>query len=588
MALSKYQQAASGFLPVPQAGARSNTDSAGIDPDTRIATPADPVNSYVSPGPVKKSPLWAMAESLQIFDSSLAPILAKKQREQDDADAVQAQADFLKNNEEGFAEAVRTGAIPANASPVFVQAYKEMEGRRIARDTESSLYTNYQNSDIRTSEDPNAFTPWVTSQTKGALDGITDPYILRGAVPGITKAVSQLGHAHAVEAGKAAMARATNGVGSDIVGAISDASAEPAVGPDGKLHPWAGVTNGIISAVQNGRKIGIPEVKLQKMATDAIVAKATQERDVDLLGMLPKDIADSPYALKEITRAHDAILIKTYNDEVRADHTHARAAKEERDNATRDAIQVLTADPNGEIPESVLQAGESADPQFRLKVEDIRSKMRANATKVDPAREGDAYLRINTAPDPVQQAIKEIGAGNIANPQRINSTLYTAQRLKQSLDRGEASILKSPVTKQYEKALRGRFAGDFPDPVTGRIKYDEAGYGRALVEYHSALAGWEADNPSATMADRLKASRDVGETLLKNYGVTLGGETMPRPALTVQAPAASAPPRLAAPLAAVAPRDDTLDQLRRRNPALRALPDSLLRRYFNKPGNANP
>jgi hypothetical protein len=582
-------------MPIPQAGARNAADTPSIDPDTRIHPVAEPVNTYVQPAAIPKNPLFGLAQALEEFDSSLSPIIAREQQKQDQADAVQAQAEFLKNNEEGYSEAVRTGAIPASASPTFVRSYKEMEGRRIARDAEASLFENYQTSGLSQNEDPTAFSPWISGQVQGALNGVTDPDVLKGAMPQLQSTVSRLGLSHAKAVGNLVMQKAIAGVGSDIVGAISDSETVPTVDAEGKLIKWAGVTDKIDAAVQNGRAIGIPEDKLQKMAVDAITTKAIESRDVDLLGNLPPDIAKSLYAEKEIAKAHDEIVVKTYQDERRADADHARQAKADHSDATRNVIQVLTADPNGDIPEDILQRGEQSDPQFRLRVEDMRNKIRANAVRVDPQVESQASLRINTSQNPVDQAVKEVQAGNISG-QHVSSVLYSAQRLKQSMDRGQDSILKSAATRQFDKALRAKFGK--LNWESGRVEYDEEGYGRALVDYHSALADWESDNPNAKAVDRMKATREIGEEALKAHGASgtpdasrpsggIGNEgsvpkaSTPTPAATSQqskaAPAPSVPPGIS-----VSPTlsTDPVERARQANPALRSVPDSVIRRYL--------
>lgn len=537
--------------------------------------------------PTPKSPLLALAESLSSFEAALAPVIQKRQKEQDEADDARGAAEFLQNNGTGFAEAVREGRIPANASPAFNKAYKEMEGRAIARRVEGDIFSRYDTSDIRINEDANAFGPWASSQVSDALNGVTDPDILKGAVPGISNAVTRLGLTHAKDVGDRVMHKAINGVGSDIIGYIGDAS-NPIV-ENGELKRWVGVTAQITRAVSNGRAIGIPEEKLAKVAVDSVVSKAKQERDVELLAQLPKEIAETVYGQQKIQEAHDQILIKQYNDERRAEATEARQAKKTAGDATRAAIETLTADVNGEVPDEVLEAGERGDPSFRLKVEDMRNKLRANASKVDPQREIEAAVRINTASDPLAQTIREIQAGNIAELGRVNSVLYSAQRLKQSRERGEASILRSPATRQFEKALREKFGKQ--DIVSGRRVYDEEGYGRALVDYHSALVEWEGSNESSSSIDRLKASRDIGETMLKSYGVTSdvpASSTTPADSTTRPiAPAAAQqrnplPNGPAVPGITVTPplADDPVERARQGNPSLRSIPDSVIKRYL--------
>jgi hypothetical protein len=588
MALSKYQQAAKGFLPVTSARGRSKTPD--FEGDTRITPVASPTNQFVQVGPTPKSELYGLASALSEFEGSLGGLIADRQKEQDEADIALAEKQFYEDNEVPFAEAVRTGRIPAYASPAFVKSYKAAEGRKVARDVTASVVQNYETWDGKDADDASGYSPWIADQVRQGLAGINDPEVLKSALPGIRQVAERKGAEHSEYVGRRVMDRAVEGIGKDIIGAIDNATGEPVPGPDGKLITYEGLSDAITASVAEGRRIGIPEDRLNKVAAEAVVSRAIAARDYDLLKAIPEDIAKTPYAAKLITESHDKIGSLLYQDETRAERLDKLTRTRAKDDATRSVIDILTKDIDAEIPEETLAQGETGDPAFRLRAEELRGKLRTNAATVNPQQEIDASLRIHMAEDPVAQAVKEIEAGNIGNPARVNSILYTAQRLKQSKDRGSKSIISSPAVKQYERALRDRYASK-DDPLSVRETVDEQAFGSALVDYHIALTEWEETNPNASTIERMRAAREIGEEMLK-VPRSVGEDkfTAPEP----QRPPAEARPaqvrqrvqqapeeqRPAAPASVPAQRDPLIDELRRANPALQGLPDAVIRKYL--------
>lgn len=590
MALSKYQQAAQGFLPITSARGRAATPN--FEGDTRINPVASPTDQFVRVGPTQRSPLYELAGALKEFEGSIQGVLSQREKEQEEADLALAEKQFIENNEESYANAVREGKIPAYASPAFVKSYKAAEGRKVARELTGSIVQNYETWNGKDADDASGYSPWIAEQVRTGLDGIEDPEILKNALPGVRNITERLGAQHAQYVGDRVMDRAVEGIGKDIIGAIDNATAEPVPGPDGKLITYEGLADAITASLADGRRIGIPEDRLNKVAAEAVVAKAIAARDYDLLKALPEDIAKTPTASKLIAEAHDKIGTLLYQDETRAERLDKIARTKAKDDSTRSVIDILTKDIDAEIPEDLLAAGETGDPAFRVKAEELRGKLRTNAATVRPQQEIDASVRIHTAEDPVAQAIAEIEAGNIGNPGRVNSMLYTAQRLKQSKDRGAKSIISSPAVKQYEKALRDRFSES--DIISNREIVDEQAYGSALVDYHIALTEWEETNPQASTIERMRAAREIGEEMLKGPTAPTAKPRAegpsPAPAKPTESstktstePKAQGPtPAPEQPQDAPAQSDPLLDELRKANPALKNVPDDIIRKYLPK------
>lgn len=614
MAQSRYQQASSGFIGVATARGRAASDTPDINPDTNIKPVAQVTDTYVHPAPVPRSPLFELAESLQHFEASLGPIIAKEKQKQDEDDAVQGQAAFMKANEQGYAEAVRTGAIPPNASPIFVKAYKQMEGRRLARDTEGSLIQSYASSPVKDDDAPDAYSNWVGPQVRNALDGVTDPDVLRGAMPGISNAVSAMGRTHAQDVGARIMQKAVSGVRSDITGSIAS-SVAPASGPPqitgehGKYDHYAGLVAKIDEAVTNGRAIGIPEDQLTDAAASSLISAATEGNDTDLLDQLPPGLRDRPGMAERLQKAREDIITKAATDEQQGDQQLRTRVLQGHNEALLYAVQSLAQDNDVGFGDEIYAKGSEGDPDFADKLEAMRVKLKASKGIGDPDTEADASIRVQQAADPLEQVRTEILAGNLNTPGRILSSLEASDKLRKSYALGDQSILLTPLTAQYEDQIMAAYT-DSPAPV-----FNSQGYARTLAAFHSSLIDWEASHPNSTLGERIGVVKDLGEQLLQKPSTVKQQQQKPQaePAQPQQEPPSDAvkPPANApaepdpnksakpnaqssadpdaAPVAQASGSDASsstateaakIKQLIQENPSLRDVPEALIRKYL--------
>lgn len=586
MARSRQQNAAAGFIPVyGSSSGRKVINADTFEPNIKpVASATDP---YTPVRHTPKSPLFALAEALKEFEGSLGGLIKKEEAKTAEADALRGEAAFLQGSGPEHAEAVSGGLIPPQASPHFVAAYKEAEGRHTARNITTSLAADYDAWEGKdTDETGTAFTDWSAERLREKMQGLTDPAQLKGAIPALRQSAAMLHKQHQGYVAQKATERAVKGVASDVAGAIDGATAVPMI-VEGRNTSYGLVKDSIRDAIRTSTGVGLSQQAAEAAATDTVLAQAIARRDDNLLDALPEELAANPRIAAATQKARDSIAAAVHRDEQQADTALTKRRKEVSDESYRAAIDMLGQDKNAELPEALLEAGTEADPQFRIKVEDLRQKMLKINGRVSDEKQNAAQVRIHRATDdPLAQAIREIENGNITDPGRVGSALSAARQLERSKGFGEKSVLSGSITKQYEKVLKEHHtkAGQIGLPS----KVDEAAYGSTLTEYHLALTEWEEANPKATSIQRMKAQREIGEEIVK--GLKVGSTASPAAAPPAAAPATPATqpaaPQAVAPVASPAPAGaitpEAITAARASNPGFANVPEPLLRKLLEK------
>lgn len=566
MAKSRAQQASQGFLPLygQSQGRRPFEVETG---DAKIKPVASPTDPYTPVRHTPKSPMWDVAEALKSFESSLGPVIAKQKAEQAENDRIAGEAAFYQGTAPEQAEAVSSGLIPPFASPHFTNAYKEAEGRAHARTSLTNIASAYDAWEGKDAdEDGSQFGAWFQNQVRSQLQGVTDPRVMRGILPALRQSQAMLHKRHLDYVADKAMQRGLAGVSSDVAGAIDSATAVPMISSaTGKNRSYELVHKSIQGAIDHAASVGIPREAATGAAIDTVISQATARRDPDLLDSIPPEFAANPKVAAAIEKARDQINTRVHQDEQRADTILQKRRKELSDEAYRSALDLFAKDPNAELPPQLVDAGKEADPLFREKVESLRVKMQSHHQRVPDALQNEAQIRIHRSDDPIQQAIKEVEAGNIADPGRVSSALSAARQLERSRSFGQKSILSGSITAQYERSLKQYFT---KSQIGGSATTDEAAYGRALTDYQIALTEWEQQNPNATAIERMKAQREIGEEMLK--GLRGSGPSTPSQNVAPQ-PQSQAPAAPQQPVASVSPT--VIAAAKAANPALQGMSD---------------
>jgi hypothetical protein len=118
-----------------------------LGPVPMLEPQATPVDTFIRP---PASSLEDVANSLQGFSADLDALMQKRQAQQAATDAVRGEAAFYQNNEQGYADAVASGKIPAQASPAFARAYKVAQGELAATTLADSHHFSFRSFLMRT------------------------------------------------------------------------------------------------------------------------------------------------------------------------------------------------------------------------------------------------------------------------------------------------------------------------------------------------------------------------------------------------------------------------------------------------------
>lgn len=338
---------------------------------------AAPVDTYIrAPDPAPSS-LHQVASSLQNFSRDIRGMFQAREAADEEAARLRGEAQFFKDNQVGYAEAVRTGKIPAFASKPFMQAYKEAEGKLIGARLASQMQLEYQTWDGRNSQDPANFDTFMADFLKRNLTQ-DDPDVLKGAMPYIYQTVNN-GYSQRTQ--DAADATYNGGLNAGIAVssiAIDDASTLGLTSGQGTDYDalWEALVANRGSALSSGIRQGDYDNKL----VDLIAAKAVEERDPAILALLDRalpgtdnPISASPYGREVKAKTIDALETVNYQAENAAYAAQTRRDAALKDQLTAFAIETISSDPNAVLPDNFWAAFSKVEPEARVKVQAWRN-----------------------------------------------------------------------------------------------------------------------------------------------------------------------------------------------------------------------
>jgi hypothetical protein len=488
-----------------------------IERRARLQPQAAPVDTYVRPAAPARSPLWDVAEGLAQLDADLAGWLGEKEAKQKEADALRGRAAFLKNNRQGFGEGVRSGKIPAYASPAFKSGYKVAEGDYMGQKFSNDLELAYEAWEGKDSGDPAAFDAFAQEFLNSTLAS-NDGDFLRGALPGVSAALEKKRQQH-----NAYVADSTYKQGLRAhIGATTSAMqtmAEEGLGnPEGTDYDamWEDILKRRQAAFESGVRYGDYDQELVK----AIVSQAVETRDPGMLALLektlpggPATIANDPAFREIVNNAEDNLMQVAIAAEERG-YKQAEAERKQRLNdITAATIEEIAKDPSRAIPEDVLVEGSRLDPKFRL---DMLSAQKAMADGIpeNPKIINDVMVSImeGGGEKAVMDALKR---GYITDPKTFEQMLQFA---KSRSEPRAKSYLDSDSSKRIKAAIKTRTRPpdiNFEDPWGTQVNEAELA---ATMDFERAMIDWQVRNPDASEIEKLEATNKIGKLVLDAIG----------------------------------------------------------------------
>ena len=472
---------------------------------------ASPVDTYVRPG---RSNLRDVAESLASIEPELKEFLDGRARKEAEADKLRGEAAFYRNNSEGYAEAVRSGKIPAQSSPAFVRAYKNAQGNVAGHQLEDRFWQDYVAWSGKYNEDAD-FDTW-TAEWIAKNIGTDDPDVLKGILPHVGL-IQQNGRA------KYTADRHEQVYGGHLNTSIAVANRAIEEGDEAGLASETGTDYAAVFGKIDGQreawvKSGGRGEDFDKAMVDAMSAKVLSLKDPQLLKWFDRKIPG-----KDITYGEDAYGAIVKKNTVEALEVIARRATTEdaerqrkedqahKDAAHRQAVELLAKDPAAPIPDELLREGEKYDPTFKVRIEEWRKALGEGFS--DPDRVKAVYSRILEGQENSYKIVQDaFTQGVFGRPEDLTAAYNFAKSFEDNRTRLD-DALGSSTSKSFESAIDIRTKGKNKETLEPIAGMSNEGY-EATYDYRRMVQEWVLANPSATLMEREDAINKIGKQIL--------------------------------------------------------------------------
>lgn len=487
-----------------------------ITPASDIRPVASPVNTYVRPADPAPSPLNDLAKGLAGLDSGLSAFMDQRQAKADEEAALRGKAEFYKNNQQGYAEAVRQGLIPPNASKPFIQSWKKEQGNLAGIKLREEFNTAYLGWEGRNSNDPAAFQDFLSTFIAERVT-TEDVDVLRGLTPHLDALVTAGSDTFSRDSAQYALSGSLN-TRAAVAAETIDYAEHGSIANGGEVdldRLW----DDLMAQREEALAAGHRSEEYDKLLVDAIADKAEEYGNEDLLQLLERTTPGSQVKLSSLPEFRDRLAQSTGNisdariRRMEFEEKQAKKIDEERENAiVRTVTSNLARDPAVEIPEEVMKEWRKYDP----KADDTLAKLRKSlndAVGIEDPRDlmtVEARILEGATPADIMDMVKD---GYIKNPATLSKYLDRVEKRQKAMREGQG-ILTTQSAKRLTKTIRER---TMPDDITGM--FDPGGTSdeglEAIRDFEQMLIEFETTNPNATLIEREKAIHEAGEWVLK-------------------------------------------------------------------------
>jgi len=497
---------------------------------SQIRPVASPVDTFIRTPQPSPSPLHEVAEGLAAFDQGLRGFLDKRREKQNDADRIRGEAAFNRANQTGWAEAVREGLVPANASPIFQESYKRAQGNLAGIRLREKFNTAYMSWEGRNSDHPGAFEEFVSTFIAGNI-GTDDPHILAGLNPHIEALTNDAYNARISEVGKATYNGNVN-TQAALAGESIDYANQDGLST-GEGTDYEGLRGDLLAQREEVLSSGVRMEDYDAAMVKAIAAKAIEHQDPQLLDVLDEvwpgydDVKLSSIpAFRDIKQG----AIEAIEVDIRQRMNENSKAQKDADDAAEAKIvtHVFTAldvDPTAEVPEDIIKAWEKYDPAARTKLARARKSLQdADALE---SREDLLMVEQYIQDGATQKDIFELVAENIiTNPTTLKTVLDRVERRRKANLEG-SGILRTQTSKRFLETIKERTTDELGEMLFMPEGLTDEGL-EATKDFEMMLIDWEEKNPNASLKDREQAINEIGELVLKRIAPQLQGKVGPQ------------------------------------------------------------
>lgn len=485
--------------PVPQMG------------QVALRPAAAPVDTFVQP---EKNRLLEVAESLAPIDRGLQEFFQRRNEKQAKDDELRGEAAFYADTAEDAAEGVRTGKVPPQYSPGFMRGFKNAQGNVAGGELRQKFNAAFDAWEGKNSDDPEAYDKFLQDFLKDSI-GSDDPEVLAGLLPAVRE-IQQNGRSRYIE--YRAEQTYNGSLQANVASAnqaIDDADDAGLASEKGTDYPvlFANIEKRRAAFVATGGK---PD-DFDKTMLDAISLKIIEKQDPGLLKFFDQKVPgkdytyeSTPYGAKVKQATIENLEVIARRKEVDEDQKTKAKDKAAEEEATRNALEFILADPSAPLPEGLIEAGTRAIPDFRAKVatwqkafNDAPTDSRIMSTITSDILNGGGEKAV----------IKAFQQGAITKREDVSSLLALAKSVTDNKDR-VTEALGSTEYKQIADALRIRTIGvnDLGEPLPGMSNEGL----EADFDLKRKVTEWIIRNPDASMQERSEFIAKVGQQMLSN------------------------------------------------------------------------
>lgn len=463
---------------------------------------ASPVDTFVSPKRPSDNRLDELASSLGGVSTALTNYMSLKATTQQQADQLRAKADALRGDP-NMAEAIRTGKIPPQYSPNYVNSYKETTGALSGGTLQEKWDKDFQQNTWKDSPDEGAYDKHIQQFVKDNL-GSDDPAVLKGQLPYVQQLMNNTrAQWISYRANKLASDNLT------ASGALAQQGVEQAV-TDGLSQPKGTDYDKVFSNLAERRAAfvatGAQGADWDKQMMLSMSHTIVKTQDPGLLKFFEQKVPGTDYTygstpdgiqiLNQTTNALKSAVGSAYSQQY-AQEEHAKKAA--LNDAQSTISRTLAHDPNGELPEDLIrQAENNGDPMIRTKIAEYRKNLQRGNS--NPERIQAVLSEILQSPnvDPMIIVNKASAQGVYGTPEDLQKAVTFAQSFKNNQDKLRTSM-DTPVAKKWTSLMTKQTTNvnDFGDPISG---VSNAG-NEAMFDYRRLLNQWMVDNPNATQPE---------------------------------------------------------------------------------------
>lgn len=257
--------------------------------NTPAVTPAAAgVNTYSAPAPQPDSGGLALFGALKGLDKVVNPLINAEYKKAAKKESDEGTALFMKNRE-GFRDAIRSGAIPAGASPHVRMGYRQAQLGALSGSYSTQLARSLQSGDFEKIEDPkeiesylNEFYTKFTKET--GLDQWDASEVAEGFLPTAQKANTSFRQAQVEKNITWIEGQRFRAFEGEVIATLDmqgwDGSTDDVAGASAQTSEWLQQKVGELDGE------GLDRTTISKTVIDIISSEAVNRRDTDILDLL--------------------------------------------------------------------------------------------------------------------------------------------------------------------------------------------------------------------------------------------------------------------------------------------------------------